>query len=143
MNSAFQKQPYDRTGGSVVEFALVAPVVILLIFGIVEFSRLLILDASIDQIAYESCRAGIAFGATHDDVQEIVDEFLDSNRIVNATTEITPNVIDDDTQQVRVEITVPLAQNSWGGVLSELFTQEISGACTLEHESELLRRRSN
>ena len=143
MNSQFRNQRIHRSGAAVVEMALVAPVVILLIFGIVEFSRLLILDASIDQIAYESCRAGIAFGASHEDVEEIVDDFLASNRIFNATTEITPAVIDDDTAQVRVEITVPLAQNSWGGVLSEFFSEDITGACTLEHESELLRRRSN
>lgn len=49
----------NQSGASVVEFALVLPILVLLIFGIVEFSLLLYDKAMLTNASREGARAGI------------------------------------------------------------------------------------
>ena len=45
-----------RRGASVVEFAVLAPVMFLLIFGIIEFGRLMMVQEAMTSAAREACR---------------------------------------------------------------------------------------
>jgi Flp pilus assembly protein TadG len=51
----------DNDGTAVIEFALVLPVLILLLFGIIEFSILLYDKAMITNASREGARAGIVY----------------------------------------------------------------------------------
>jgi len=54
----------DQDGATVIEFALVLPLLVVFIFGIIEFSLLLYNKAMITNASREGARAGIVFAPT-------------------------------------------------------------------------------
>ena len=79
LRSAQQTQPFDgngstvsdsqrslngRRGATVVEFTVVAPVFFLLVFGLIEFSRMVMCYQVMTSAAREAARAGAIPGAT-------------------------------------------------------------------------------
>ena len=54
----------DKTGVAAIEFAIVLPVLILLLFGIIEFSILFYDKAVITNASREGARAGIVYRST-------------------------------------------------------------------------------
>jgi Flp pilus assembly protein TadG len=67
-------RPADKTrrGATVVEFALVAPVMFLLIFGVIEFGRLMMVQQAMTNAAREACReASLATTINSADVDSV------------------------------------------------------------------------
>ena len=54
----------EQRGGAAVEFAIVLPVLVLLIFGMIEFSTLLYDKGVITNASREGARAGIVYSPT-------------------------------------------------------------------------------
>ena len=81
----------DEHGASAVEFAIILPLLFVLMFGIIEFSLLMYNKAMITNASREGARAGIVFkwDAANDvyvpptdaDIAQVVDSYLDSNLI--------------------------------------------------------------
>lgn len=55
------KMIQDENGGSLVEFALIAPLLFLILFGIIEFGILMYDKAMITNASREGARAGIVY----------------------------------------------------------------------------------
>lgn len=66
------KKP-DERGVSAVEFALLLPVLVLILFGIIEFGLILYDQAVITNASREGARKGILFATTRPTEQEIKD----------------------------------------------------------------------
>ena len=96
----------DSKGTSAVEFALVLPILVLIVFGIIEFSLVLYDKAMITNASREGARAGIVFRtdpASGDysplpdsEIATIVNQYLSNYLITfvgptNATTTVTRN----------------------------------------------------
>jgi Flp pilus assembly protein TadG len=72
------KQPL-RSGVAAVEFALVAPVFLLLVFAFFEFGRMLMVQQSLTNAAREGCRAAVlATTVNSSDVDKAVRDYLQS-----------------------------------------------------------------
>ncbi len=56
----------SQRGASMVEFALILPLLLLLVFGIIEFGLLLYNKAIVTNASREGARAGIVFNANSD-----------------------------------------------------------------------------
>lgn len=56
----------DRRGGTAVEFALVAPLLIVALFGIIDFGRMMWMASSVEHAAAEAVRYAIVRGADAD-----------------------------------------------------------------------------
>jgi Flp pilus assembly protein TadG len=123
-----------RRGAVTVEFALVAPVAFLIIFGSVEFARLNMMLNTMENAAYEAARRGITPGATKANVEGAADVILQAVGAVNATVTVTPAVITNSTPNVTVTISMPLNDNAW---ISPHFTNNavLSRSCTLTRET--------
>jgi len=71
---------HDEHGGSLVEFAIIAPLLFVILFGIIEFGILLYDKAMITNASREGARSGIVFtnGArTSDaDIKKVVKDYL-------------------------------------------------------------------
>jgi Flp pilus assembly protein TadG len=106
-----------RRGAAAVEFALTASVLLLLTFAAIELSRFNQLRHTADNAVYEGVRRGIVPGATADDVLAATQSVLDIVRVRNADITVTPEVIDPDTEEITVSISVPLNDNSWAAPL--------------------------
>lgn len=88
-----------QNGASAVEFALVLPVLVLLAFGIIEFSMALYDKAMITNASREGARAGVSFNVppvTDEEIVDVVNSYLGSSLITfggpaAATTTVTRN----------------------------------------------------
>ncbi len=87
----------SQSGASAVEFAIVLPILILLIFGIIEFSVALYDKAMITNASREGARAGIVFRVppvTDEEITNVVNTYLGNSLItfgspVAANTTVT------------------------------------------------------
>jgi Flp pilus assembly protein TadG len=61
----------NQTGGALVEFALILPLILLLVFGIIEFSLLLYNKAVITNASREGARLGIVYAPTRPTASQI------------------------------------------------------------------------
>ena len=125
----------DRCGAVTVEFALCAVVFFMSVFTMLEFSRYVFVRHSVQMVAYEAARVGIIPGATAQHVTNRAQALLDASGVAVASVEITPNVINNATQQVSVTVSCNFADNSW---LPPTFLvgKTISTTVTLEHENK-------
>ncbi len=121
-----------REGAALVEFAICVPVLFLMFFASVEFCRVAMIRHTADNAVYEGCRVGIIPGATSGEVTVEAERVLSTVGISDATITVTPGVIDSDTEEVRVQVSVSVDSNSF------LPTQYFSGQ-TIDRELTLRR----
>ena len=78
----------DKTGASAVEFAIILPVLILILFGIIEFSILFYDKAVITNASREGARAGIVYRypdpVTEAEIQQVVIDYC-ADYLINFT----------------------------------------------------------
>lgn len=108
-----RKRTSDRRGATLVEFALIAPVIFGLFFASVEFSRVNMLRHAIESAAYEGCRAVVVPGAEAADAIASANATLEANSAVNATVTVSPATITTKTKNVTVTVSLPLNENTW------------------------------
>jgi Flp pilus assembly protein TadG len=128
-----QAKSNARDGTVTVEMAIIAPFVFLLIFGAVEFGRLNILRHAVSNAAYEAARHGMVPGATAAEMTAHAEQHLSAVSASGATVQVTPATVDEQTDTVTVQVSVPMDQNSW---ITPMFTSgsQIEGTCTLQTE---------
>ena len=99
------KHSMVRRGAASIEFALVAPIFFLIVFGFIENGRMLMLQHALTNAAREGCRtAGLASSINASDVETTVRDHLKST--------IGNNALDS----AKVRVTVP---GTLAGVSSE------------------------
>lgn len=103
-----------RRGAAAVEFAAALSVLVLLIFGGIELTRVTMIRHSIDHAAYLAARDAIVPGATSAAVLQRAQKHLDVVGIKNAVVTLNPATIDESTSMVEVRVTAPMADNSFG-----------------------------
>jgi Flp pilus assembly protein TadG len=104
-----------RRAAAAVEFAIVAPVFFLLVFGLIEYGRMVMVQQIITNASREGARTAVLDGATTAGVQAAVTNYLTSGSISGATVTVNPNP--PTTAQygdpVTVTVSVPFSQVSW------------------------------
>jgi Flp pilus assembly protein TadG len=100
----------NRRGATTVEFALTVPILFLLVFGAIEFSRAHMLQHTTEIAVTEAARQAIVPGATADECRDTCLNELAVLGISTATVEVDPTVITDDTEQVTVSVTIPVSE---------------------------------
>lgn len=105
----------NRRGAAVVEFAIVAPVFFLLIFGMIEYGRMIMVQQVITNASREGARRAVLDGASYGDVQQTVEDYLRSGGINGENLTVTPNPPSNAGfgEPVTVTVTVPFDQVSW------------------------------
>jgi Flp pilus assembly protein TadG len=81
----------SRSAVVTVEFAIVLPVLIALIVGIVESCNLIYVKQLLTISAYEGARAAIVKGMTQTDIEARANQVLSDRKIKNTTILISPN----------------------------------------------------
>jgi Flp pilus assembly protein TadG len=106
-----------RRGAAVVEFAVVAPVFFLMIIGMIEFGRAIMVEQILTNAAREGARVAVLDSATPTAsvVSGKVTTYLTNAGINGATVTITPTEPTSATygQPVTVMVTVPYTSVSW------------------------------
>jgi Flp pilus assembly protein TadG len=122
------------------EFAIVFPVFILFIFGLIDVGRRLMVSNLVFNAARASCRVGTLPGNSNTQVQNVVDNFLQPLALSGYTTTIrvngstTMDVSAANTKDaISVTVSVPASSVSW--LPTMYFTDiPITGQFTLSHE---------
>lgn len=104
-----------RRGAAAVEFAVVAPVFLLLVFGMIEYGRMVMVQQVITNASREGARVAVLDGSENPDVQSIVNQYLSSGSITGATITVTPTNPEDANfgEPVTVTVDIPFSQVSW------------------------------
>jgi Flp pilus assembly protein TadG len=106
-----------RRGASTLEFAVVAPVFFMLIFGMFEFGRMLMVQQVLTNGARSGSRVAVIDGATSSEVVSTVEEYLEGGSIDESDVKITvtpSNLAQTDTgEAITVELSVPFEDVSW------------------------------
>lgn len=98
----------NRCGAAVVEFAITAPILFLLVFAAIEFSRANMLVHTANIAATSGARAGIISGATAEDCQQAVYDELQPLGVNEAYVTVKPEVITPSTDMITIGVLVPI-----------------------------------
>ena len=121
-------------GATAVEFAITAPILFMIFFAALEYSRANMLKHTVNQAAYEGARCGIVPGASEDDVEAAAGQIMEAASAFEYTIDVDPSTITQTTEQVTVTVDAAMDDNSWLGAV--FFSgQTFSGQCTLTRET--------
>jgi len=124
-----------RSGAVTAEFAITAPIFFLFLLLSFEFGWLNVIRHTADNAAYEAARRAMVPGATAADARAEVNRILGIVGARGATVTISPTTIDVDTNEVTVEVDVPMNRN---GLILPRFTS----ATNLHSEATLRTERA-
>jgi Flp pilus assembly protein TadG len=74
-----------------VEFAVVAPLFFLLVFGMIEYGRMVMVQQLLTNASREGARRAVLDGSTSADVENVVNDYLASGNIADADVAISPS----------------------------------------------------
>lgn len=127
-----------RRGAAVVEMAVVAPLLLTLLFGVMEFGWSFMVHETITNTARECCRLATLQGTTDGDVQA---RFVQA--MAGTGVDVSMDMLDitrtgeGDSQTVTVSIAVPYSEVSITGLTSFLgiSTQNLEASCSMRSEN--------
>jgi len=102
--------PRRKRAAAIVEMAVVAPLVLTLLFGIIEFGWIFMVTQTLTSAAREGCRTAVLEGSTDTDIYNRVDQVMQNAGITGYSIDVTHAQQGDPTEVVIVR--VPYAQVS-------------------------------
>ena len=128
----------SRSGTTVVEFAMIAPVLFSLMFGCIEVARAVMVIHVLEEAARVGCRQAILDEAQELDVENVVAKLMAAAGITVASSdiEITPDPLTAASlwEAVTVKVSVPYKEFCWLPVPRFMGAITLSGASTLPRE---------
>jgi len=105
----------QRRGAAAVEFAIVAPLFFLLVMGMIEYGRMVMVQQVITNASREGARRAVLDGATTAAVQSTVTNYMTSAKITSPTVTVTPNPPSGAASgsPITVTVSIPFSQVSW------------------------------
>ncbi len=107
------RQARRRSGATAVEFAFCAPIFFLFVFAGIELARANMLIHTVESASLQGARRGIVSGATAAQCKSAAQNVLDIARVHESTVTISPSKIKESTEQISVQVTVPLDNNMY------------------------------
>lgn len=106
-----------RRGAAAVEFAVVAPVFFLMIFGMLEFGRMVMVQQVLTNASREGARVAVLDGATNSEVVDAVEAYLTGGQIDASAATVTVDPEDPASagygEAVTVTVSVAFGDVSW------------------------------
>ncbi|MEZ6137513.1 MAG: TadE/TadG family type IV pilus assembly protein [Pirellulaceae bacterium] len=126
----------SRQGAAAVEFAVVAPLMILLTMGMMEIGRVVMVQQLLVNASREGARLAVLPGIEEVEVQNQVIDDLESMAIMGATVLVTNDPNAAGGSSVTVDISIPAQDISW--VPNPAFTLDkvLHASTTMRHEGQ-------
>ena len=106
-----------RKGVAAVEFAVVAPLFFLLVFGMIEFGRAVMVQQIITNASREGARLAVLDGSTGTEVKTSVVNYLQKAAITVTADKVTVTPTEPSAagygDPVTVNVSIPFSQVSW------------------------------
>ncbi|MCA9161600.1 MAG: TadE/TadG family type IV pilus assembly protein [Pirellulaceae bacterium] len=119
LNQSQRWHRLKRRGASAVEFAIVAPVFVLLVFGIIEYGRMVMVQQIITNASREGARRAILDGATVAEVETLVSNYLTNTSVSGASVDVLVNGAGaelntaENGDPITVTVEIDFSQVSW------------------------------
>lgn len=111
-----------RRGGAVVEMAVVTPLLLSMMFGMIEFGYVFMMQQSLTNAARDACRMATLPGTTTDEIKTRVAEAMEPTGLDIAPNMVTVEPATEQNPVVTVRVSVPYEDVTLLGVLpSSLF----------------------
>lgn len=125
-----------RQGATLVEFAMVAPIVFFIVFLFVEFDRYILTVHALDEASRVGCRQAILENATSQEVENTVKGLLNQFGVTKYTMSVTPPLPNslDAGSPVSVKIDVKYSDISWLPSPRFLKNTKVSATSTMPRE---------
>jgi Flp pilus assembly protein TadG len=129
----------DRAGTNAVEMALISPLVVALIMGQLETSRLGMVMQLLTTAAREGCRVAVLQGSAQSDVQDRITAVLSGSGItVGTVTPTCPSPYSWNSAPmgtpITVTLSVPYSQVTWLGTPFYFGGATVTASATLSSE---------
>jgi Flp pilus assembly protein TadG len=127
----------NRRGAAAVEFAVVAPLFFLMVFGMIEFGRMIMVQQVITNASREGARMGVLDGATTASVQAAVQNYLQGASVQGAQVTVNPDPPSSAGYGAPVTITVSVNFNQVSWLPSPMFLggQSLSATSVMRRET--------
>ena len=127
----------NRRAAAAVEFAVVAPVFLLLVFGMIEYGRMVMVYQVITNASREGARTAVLDGATTNSVTTSVNSYLTAAMISGATVTVAPNPPTNAQygDPVTVTVSIPFSQVSWLPSPMYLGSRTLTSATVMRRET--------
>jgi TadE-like protein len=103
-----------RLGAAATEFAIVAPLFFLLVIGMIELGRGLMVEQILINASRVGARQAITVGATNSEVQTAVEDYATSVAVPSVSVNVTPDPASASAgTMVTVTTSVPFNNVSW------------------------------
>ena len=127
-----------RLGAAVVEFAVVAPLFILLTMGMIEMGRVVMVKQILINASREGARLAALPGTTSSDVSTLVQSDLSGQTINGAAVNTVPSTLASAVAgtPVTVKVSIPAAAITW--IPNPMFTTQtlLEAETTMRRESQ-------
>ena len=114
MMSLRKRRQKNRRGATAVEFAIIAPMILLFALALLEWGRFEMIRQATSTAAFNAARHGTLPGATEGSTQEVADDVLRIYFISGATVTTT-----FEETATHVIVSVPVGENSF--ILTRFF----------------------
>ena len=127
-----------RSGAVMVEMALTLPIFLLLVFGIIEFGRALMVQQVVTNAAREGARHGVLPGVTTAAAKQKVKDHLAAENldVPQATITVTPAELSTTKTGTMIMVSVSIPYSAVGWVAQPWFVggTNLKSQCTMRHE---------
>lgn len=129
----FRTRKMLRLGAVAVEMAIVTPLLLAMLFGIIEFGWLFTVRSTMVNAAREGARLGALEGTTATEIRDRTEELLAPMHIDdNCTVSVTMPT--DDNPTVTVNVSAPRSSVSLVGNFFGFTTGTITGSASMRRE---------
>ena len=127
-----------RQGAAAVEFALVAPVFFLMVFGMIEFGRMVMVQQVLTNASREGARVAVLDGSTGTATSTSVTTYLQNAGISGATVTINPTEPSTAAYGAPVTVTVKIPFSNVNWLVSPMFaygTMQLTATTVMRRET--------
>jgi hypothetical protein len=123
-----------KRGAALVEFAAVAPLLLLILFGIIEYGYIFMVRQTVIHAAREGCRIAVlqTTEEPYTEVTERITEIMATTGVTNYTVDLTHPTEGDPMEAV--QITVPISEVSLVGSMIPHGDNPIVATCSMRKE---------
>lgn len=123
-----------RRAGAIVEFAVVLPLLLTILFGIIEYGYVFMIRQTLQHAAREGCRLAVLQTSVspYSNVSTRVDDVMTAAHVSGYTTNMSHASVADPTETVSVSI--PYSTISLVGGFFGTVSYDLTGSCSMRKE---------
>jgi hypothetical protein len=125
-----------RRGAAAVELAVTAPLLFMMVFGMIETGRAMMVQHLLTNAARDGARSATLDGATATSVEDQVETYLAGSSVAGATATVSPNPLSLAQIGDAISVTASIPFNSVNWVGSGFFFGDVNLSATVTMRCE-------